>query len=67
MISSTDRPTGTCIVRVLGSTWDEKPSLLEAFRFADRMVNSIYIHKAAPIWADVLDIHGHVARLHSDL
>lgn len=54
----------TCVVRVLDSSWDECKDLLEAFRFAQNAVDKI--PHMTPIFADVYDRHGLVARIQSD-
>lgn len=52
---------GNCIVRVMGSSWDEKPTLLEALQLAQGYVDKL--PHATSIYADVYDSHGYVTTI----
>lgn len=52
---------GNCIVRVMGSSWDEKPTLLEALKLAQGYVDKL--PHATSIYADVYDSHGYVTTI----
>jgi len=48
------------VVRVLDSSWDEYPTLLEAFRSAERMARTFHT------WVSVYDSHGFVATIYPE-